>query len=143
MGYRSDVAIRLELPKGMKSEDVLSKLGKFTNNEYTNLFNNIKTKNITEDVECILLLAESIKWYSDYSDVKSVKEFLRWFEEEIDNNETLLDTNKFYIGEKLNFHFYGAYHFVRIGEDLNDIEEYQYGNLWDWIYVIREIDFNF
>lgn len=142
MGYRSDVAIRLELPKGMKSEDVLSKLGEFTNNEYTDIFNHIKTKNITEDVECILLLAESVKWYSHYHDVKSIELFLNWFEEEIDHNETLLDTNKFYIREK-NYHFYGAYHFVRIGEDLTDIEEHQYGNLWDWIYIIREIDLNF
>ena len=143
MGFRSDVAIRLELPKGMKSEDVLSKLGEFTNNDYTNLFDSIKAKNITEDVECILLVAESVKWYGSYADVKGVENFLNWFEKEIDNNETLLDTNNFYIGGKLNFHFYGAYHFVRIGEDLTDIEEHQYGNLWDWIYIIREIDLNF
>lgn len=143
MGYRSEVAIRLELPKGMKSEDALSKLKEFTNNEYTSFFDSIKTQNITEDVECILLLAEYVKWYSGYKDVKGVENFLNWFENEIDNNETMLDTNEFYIGEELNFHFYGAYHFVRIGEDLNDIEEHQYGNLWDWINVIREIDFNF
>jgi hypothetical protein len=143
MGYRSTIGIRIELPKGVKSSDVLSKLGEFTNNEYTNFFDNIKTTNITEDVECILLLAEYVKWYSGYKAVKGVEEFLNWFEKEIDHNETLLDTNEFYVEENLNFNFYGAYHFVRIGEDLNDIEEHQYGNLWDWINIIREIDFNF
>ena len=144
MSYRSEIAIRLELPKGMKSEDILEKIEEYTDMKAEKLFDKVLVEKISENLnlEIILLYHSYIEWRTDFYEIKAFENFLSWYNEIIDNNERLLDTDKFYVEDNLNFHFCGAYHFIRIGENIDDIEERCYGNLWDYIEIERKINLN-
>lgn len=144
MGYRSEVAVRLELPKGMSSSFMMQKIVEAIGGEVNNMFEHYKIETIATDVECITLYDSYIKWYSLYSDVIAFNNLLQWFEGLIEENnlQTMNGSKQFYV-EDVDYNFEGAYHFVRIGEDLNDIEEKTVGNLWDWIHIVREIRIDF
>ena len=69
--------------------------------------------------------AEHVKWYDDYDDVKSV-------EGALDNFEELFMNSKHDVPE-------GAYEYVRIGEDLDDLEVRYRGNVDYKLEVQRKI----
>ena len=69
--------------------------------------------------------AEYVKWYTDYDDVKSV-------EGALDNFEELFMNNKHDVPEC-------AYEYVRIGEDLDDLEVRYRGNVDYKLEVQRKI----
>lgn len=131
MGYRSEVAIRIEVPTCTTAEKLMERI----NNDYANLeelFDDIVVAKVG-DIEVIKLHASCVKWYSSFTDVSGFEEFLDDFEEEIDQREE--------DDDRMDFHNHnGAFHFVRIGEEYGDIEEKCVGGLCDYLGVCRYVE---
>ena len=68
-------------------------------------------------------LAEDVKWYEDYQDVKT--------------HEALIDLSKAWV-EMENKHIGGI--FMRVGEEMDDLVEESWGEHdWDWMCLSRQI----
>ena len=125
MGYRSEVAVRFDLPSkfGNDVKGFLEEIKKQTGIKNLNdLFDGYYTdKFYSEEDNVVILYAEYVKWYSGfYDDVDKFEEFMNDFED---------------------FYEDGAVHFVRIGENLEDIEEKIIGDPSGYLDVIREVGF--
>lgn len=78
---------------------------------------------VDEDNMAINFLAEDVKWYEDYEDVKG--------------HEALIDLSKSWVEDE-NKYIGGI--FMRIGEELDDLVEEEWGEAdWDWIQMSRQI----
>ena len=118
MGYRSDVGLCLQRPAYVK----LRNAGEALQHTDTEIDRHVQSlldhpQRTLECTEAVALYWDSVKWYSDYDDVRWIENLLSSFEEE-------------------------EYLFLRIGEETDDIEAK--GCYWDnpfGMYVAREIVF--
>lgn len=141
MGYRSDVAIAVSIPKSLSSNEQIMSLIKsedstnfelvkqlVTNFELTSNEDKqlelieylLFTYDAVDDMEIsdtyIKILTESFKWYDDYEDVSFIMNII----------------------DELKYEDFG---FIRIGEDYDDVETK--GAYWEYeMYVHRSICFN-
>ena len=142
VGYRSQVAytIRFTPPPKHPDRDDIAELKECKESFYTFLAE-AKAKfatamadehlSIDEENFALNFLAESVKWYDDYEDVKCHLALLQlaqeWAEDGDEKNGVAGNT---YIG--------GI--FMRIGEDSDDVTEESFGNHdWDWMHISRQI----
>lgn len=72
----------------------------------------------------MLLHADHIKWYDDYKEINEVHAAMDEFAE---------------LFARRDSHTHGAYEFIRIGEDMNDINEQNVGHIEWLISVERKI----
>ena len=128
MGCRSDVAILFTLPDNIPTEQVLKELqaclngmtlydGKPETLDW--IFNEIK---VDEEEHLIQLFAGDIKWYtgcSGYEDINNIMAYIHSFTDKYED---------------------GGYHFVRIGESIEDVEEEFDGDDIKWLGINRSID---
>lgn len=111
MGYRSDVYCEIKL-KGKTAAEVKQ--------EVENFMGRYKLYDIFDEVyktsdESLCVIAHSVKWYSDFDDVEAFTYY-------IDHIRNILDEDE----DKETFIY-----FCRIGEDIDDTEEYGIGyNVW-------------
>ena len=119
MGYYSDVAVRIEIAEGYDVNKVIENFKENFNNEYEvfDLENHLHYVK-----RGIVICGYSLKWYDSFGDVQA---FYKWCEEQEADNENI-----------------EGIHFVRIGEDLDDIEERVYGELWDYIHIRRDFEWD-
>ena len=133
MGYRSEVAIKMSRESYNKMLECIEKLEKGKLDEFTKTLNfdgypsvERVAQNVKElleldedegvirmDDEFVTLHFDYVKWYGSYLDVKIIEHFMR------------LDDN---------------YDFLRIGEDVEDIEEDFHTDTYPFS-VLRSIDF--
>lgn len=130
MGYRSEIAIRIEVPTCTTAEKLLERINK----DYVileKLFDEIVVKQEAYfeaiKFEVIKLHASYVKWYDSFNDVCNFNRFLDDFGDECEETNEELKQD-------------GAYHFLRIGEDWGDIEEKYRGNLFSYMSLVRSID---
>ena len=111
MGYRSDVvlAVAFETPEQM--EEVLAV---YAMDPLVQKFNIMQEWRMDEDHPRMVYFAESVKWYSEFEDVKAVSR---------------IDQVAGQFASKRGFN-YGLY-YLRFGEDINDVEETHGGNSMD------------
>lgn len=130
MGYRSTVAYTIRFT-GEHDEKVKQSFYTFlaeakANPDTAGCFADVEDEHfkVVESAWSINFFADGVKWYSEYSDVKSHEELLKLAEGWIDDGNDAI-----------------GYFFLRIGEELNDIDE-MYGGNWDcdWIRVSRAIE---
>lgn len=131
MGYRSEIAIRIEVPSCTTAEELLERINK----DYTILEELFDEIVVAKEgvIEVIKLHASYVKWYHHYTDISMFEQFLEDFEEEIEQREEDDDKTDF------NNHN-GAYHYIRIGEEYGDIEERCRGDLCDYMGICRYIE---
>lgn len=124
MGYRSEVAIQLE----KKAFDMVMKSIKKYNKTQNNGWEFAPDSILKKDDD-YLLQWDCIKWYSDYSDIRTVENVLN----ELDK-----------LTESENIDGY-RYHFVRVGESWSDIEirsnDDCYGNCFPETHIYIDDDF--
>ena len=101
MGYRSEVSIQLE----SKAFDMVMKSIKKYNSEQADGYEFYPDTILKKDDEYIIQWG-SVKWYSDYGDVKSVESVLT----ELDKYKESAEIDGF------------RYDFLRVGEESGDIE---------------------
>lgn len=93
-----------------------------------------------EDIDCLKplkannvwgchFIAENIKWYTDYSDIREFNEFAEKFVVFSESKEGMPE-------KQLNW----AYEFVRLGEQADDVEEHRSDNAEFILCVRREIE---
>ena len=118
MSYSSRVVIRIESEKEILDNfinDLKERLGKYWEND---LFKDYGL-NVKHDISAIIIDLPGCNWYildkNHYSRI--IENVLRYYEDEI------------------------AYHFLRIGEDLDDIEEEINGEMKKYLTLIREIKY--
>ena len=102
MGYRSEIGILVTLPRGVKAKTMVEKLfSKWDKEDFENVF---EVKERYEEFNYVYIHSKyDIKWYDTcYEDVKATMNFIRDFE---------------------NHYKTGGIHFVRIGENNDDLEE--------------------
>lgn len=131
MGYRSEVAVRIEVPSCTTAEKLIEKI----NIEYVKLeelFDDVVIEK-NDTIEIIKLHVNDIKWYHSYTDVSKFETFLDDFEIEIEEREENNDEMDFYNHN-------GACHFIRIGENYDDLEERCFGNLYDYMGICRYVN---
>lgn len=117
MGYYSDVAIAVQKKDYLKLKQAISSLCSAAElkNKSLNLIEAAKKKEIQIDKEKYVVLKwQSIKWYNDFEEISFIEKFLK----------------------KIPHH-----DFIRIGEEMDDIEEYQGTNHY-LIEVQRDISIN-
>jgi hypothetical protein len=142
VGYRSQVAYTIRFTPPYKHPDIddMAELKKCKESFYTFLAE-AKTKfpssiadehlSIDEPNMALNFLADAVKWYEDYEDVKCHTALLQlaqeWAEDGDEKNGVAGNT---YIG--------GI--FMRIGEETDDITEESFGNHdWEWMCISRQI----
>lgn len=117
MGYRSDVKYVIVFPSIEKRDEFLVKQKMLGSDETKKAINELET---LEGKPVARFHEEDTKWYDDYPDVKTHHALM----------ELAVDE------------FGGAYYFVRIGEDADDIEELNGGGTgldpWTYISLVRE-----
>lgn len=118
MGYRSDVTYIIECASTEEKEKFVALA--MLNNTYKKALD--ECKHVKEPTNYIVFDERSVKWYSDFEDVKCHEALLEYIDDLEDGN----------IAAK----------FVRIGEESDDTEEEAYGpNGWDIeLYISRSID---
>lgn len=117
MGYYSDVAMAMKKKDYAKLRQAISSL--FSDAELKNVSRNLieaaqKTEIKIDKEKYVVLKWQSIKWYNDFEEISFIEKFL----------------------EKIPHH-----DFIRIGEEMEDIEEYQ-GTHHYLIEVQRDISIN-
>ena len=75
-------------------------------------------------VDGIRLSWENIKWYNTFGTYPEINAFEDWLDKIIEDDAT-------------------SYHFIRIGEDLEDIEERVEGDPKYWVYITRKLETEF
>lgn len=117
MGYYSDVAIAVQKKDYFKLKQEISSL--FSDSELKNKSLNLieaaqKTEIQIDKEKYVVLKWQSIKWFNDFEEISFIEKFLK----------------------KIPHH-----DFIRIGEEMDDIEEYQ-GTHHYLIEVQRDISIN-
>lgn len=101
MGYRSEIGILVTLPRGVKAKTMVNHLfKKWDKDEFKQCF---EVKERYEEFNYVYIhTTRDLKWYESFKDVGATMKFIRDFE---------------------NHYKTGGIHFVRIGEEMDDIEE--------------------
>lgn len=125
MGYRSDVRALVYGP----TDKINALVARHAMSDNVNVFESWLKNHIEfeedEGITVIQLKVESVKWYSGYEDVAAWHEFMGPIDNQPPDDEVM------------------GYEFVRIGENVDDIEYSIGGNVEDRLYVRREIARNF
>ena len=138
MGYYSDIYVRIENLKNKTCIDMLYLISDIYNQRYQKYAPNSKPKNnfefihdtnatirMNETFQAITLVIRGAKWYESYPEVDSFMSMLNELDELYEDEGSIV----------------GA-HFIRIGEDYDDIEDKIYGSPNEYMNVIREVDEN-
>jgi len=119
MGYRSEVAYVVKFKDAKQRDDYLA-LQLVKQNEHTTQA--LKELSKLESNK-LFFHAEDVKWYDGYPDVKA-------------HTQIYLDAVELYGDD-------AGYRYVRIGEEVEDIEieeDGDYDDLWDYTSINRSID---
>jgi len=119
MGYRSNVAVMITAENKENFNRYLKELKESEDEALQSIIEDSDMADNGEDA--IRLNWEDVKWYEDYEDVGAFEDWL----ESITGDEGT------------------SYHFVRIGEDLDDIEERIEGDPNYWVYIERQLSTDF
>ena len=136
MGYRSTVAYTIRFTpnnQDTKQEEMKGSFELFLtqamrHEDTAKCFDDSDSDNLSVDIDgcAINFIAEDVKWYSDYSDVKC--------------HEDLLQMAREWVEEGNPHSQYLGYAFARVGEDSQDIVEEVGGNAdYDWVSVSRQV----
>lgn len=118
MGYRSQVAFALDKGLYLKYHMLMQKFPK-----------TLSTGKRLEHENAYYWFFDDWKWYPNYEEVKCIEDFIDTLEKESDQNSELIQEKDAYVG----------YGFLRIGEDIEDIE--MRGDSYDYaLWIQREID---
>jgi hypothetical protein len=119
MGYRSDVKALIYPVSGETNLLEYEKLKTLMNTTFKDVFEAWDDEYFKWNDKCRVLefSAESIKWYDSYPDIQKFTNFL----EEV---------------RELEY----EYEFIRLGEDMDDIEEDSTGDSQGFLYVSRSIE---
>lgn len=117
MGYRSDVAVVITVERKESFELILNELNAM---ELVKKYGSISDNG----VDGICIKWESIKWYTGFMGYDEINAFVKWLSKEAEEENI-------------------SYHFIRIGEDVSDIEEKVEGEPLYWAYVERSITTGF
>ena len=112
MGYRSDVAV------------IITAENKDNFKRYVEELKSMQTGDFADEikdngVDGIRISFSDIKWYRDFG-FEEIDEFEEWLDKIEEDGE--------------------SYHFVRIGEDLDDVEENIVGDPKYWVYIERKLE---
>ena len=121
MGYRSDVRALIYPSNGDQNLVEYEKLKLLMNTTFKDVYEAWGDDYFTWDDKHRVLKfsAESVKWYESYPDVAKFSPFL----DEV---------------HKLDY----EYEFIRVGEDMDDIEDDSTGDSESYMYVARTIEVN-
>jgi hypothetical protein len=127
MGYRSDVAYKIKFEnEGQWNVFLLEAKSK----PETRLCFEDECLSVVHDKQEIRFVAEGVKWYEDYEDVKCHTQLLDLCHE---YNERIAERDK-------DPSPVVSYLFRRVGESEDDLEERHGGDPdWDWVELIRYI----
>lgn len=115
MGYRSEVGVLFTLPTNKTIEQVIKELLFY----YPDLKEDFSITTINEDKEYLFIRTKfDLKWYKNFTDVKDFMGYLYDFGELKD----------------------AGVHYLRIGENYEDIEEIIYGKPLKYLKLERYID---
>lgn len=116
MGYRSDVAVMITAENKENFKKYLEEL------KNDPLLKQLVSygKMADNGRDGIRLNWESIKWYDTFGTFPEINAFEEWLDKIVEDEET-------------------SYHFVRIGEDLEDVEENIEGDPKYWVYITRQL----
>ena len=131
MGYRSDVAYTIRF---VSDDDTKNRQSFYTflaeaksKAAIAGCFNAHWNEVEVDEVRLrINFTADNVKWYEDYADVQCHEALIsladEWANDELNNSGI-------------------AYRFVRIGEEVEDVESRTGGTAeWDWVNVVRSIE---
>jgi len=135
MGYRSTVAYTIRFTPVIREHEGIDEEKAFkeakdsfyvflaeAKSKLSGVFGD-KCLSVDESNMAINFLAENVKWYEDYEDVKA--------------HTALQDLSKSWVDDE-NKHIGGI--FMRIGEESDDVIEEGWGEHdWDWMCVSRQI----
>lgn len=116
MGYRSDIGMLITLPENVSAKEIVDRFRKaWGEKDFETDFE------VDEDVRgCVFLHIDDVKWYENfYEEVDNVMEIVNNWE----------DTYKT-----------GGIHFVRIGEEYDDVEEIVKGDVKEFLGMSRTIE---
>ena len=122
MGYYSQVCYRIEGTKDNLDLFVRDLKDRLIKNNYEEDFFNNSFARLIVNEDYIIIHLPNCKWY-DF----------------IDNHFAQIITKivkEYHFDKELI-----EYHFIRIGEDLEDIEEYFTDNVGEYLYIVREIEY--
>ena len=154
MGYRSDVALRIEMEDGHSAKELLKAIQDYAKNadeiegkttdRYDLLSRNADTLKVIDDKE-LTFGWNFIKWYEGYHDVDFVNDLIEEIRDILHFSEQDVKEAKEEIkeaGEKEPFlyPYIAGIHFVRLGEDYDDFEEMLEGDVQHPIGLVRYID---
>jgi hypothetical protein len=122
MGYRSDVAYVIKFEDIEKRDAFVSLMLAKNEQHITQALDEVKHDYKTEAI--ITFEAQGQKWYDSYPDVQV-------------HHQLMSDAAALFDGE---------YRFVRIGEDVNDIDVQEHGHnydLWEYVEPVTTLRINF
>lgn len=119
MGYRSEVMVAITV----ENEDNFKKyLEELKDNRFFHLIDGDTIS--TNGKDGIKLHWPSIKWYNTFGSYPEINEFESWLDEIVEDEGT-------------------SYHFIRVGEELEDVEERIEGDPNYWVYIDRSLSADF
>jgi hypothetical protein len=123
MGYRSNVTTVITVENKKNFKKYLKELKELKDDE--SMKELIDDAEFTDNgVDGIRLSWESIKWYNCLGSYPEIIAFENWLDKIAEDEDT-------------------SYHFVRIGEDLDDVEERIEGDPKYWVYIERRLETDF
>lgn len=131
MGYRSDVAYKIKFEdEGQWNVFLLEAKSK----PETRLCFEDESLSVVHDKQEIRFIAQAVKWYEDFEDVKCHTHLLDLCDDYLERQEkNFVDGGVTNIKEPVV-----SYLFRRIGESEDDLEERHGGDPdWDWVELIR------
>ena len=117
MGYRSDISILITLPEKVSAEEVIDKFRKAWDRQEADFD---KYFEINQNVNgCVFLGISDVKWYEyTFEEVTNVMELVRHWDEHYES---------------------GGVHYIRLGEDYEDIEEIVSGDCEEYLSLVRYV----
>ena len=119
MGYRSEVGILITLPNNVKAQEIIDKFKNAWGEDFDKMFE-VDTDSVND---CVYLKIDDVKWYEGkdfgFKEVNNVMELVR-------NWESHYDT--------------GGVHYIRIGENYEDVEEIVSGDVEEYLSLCRTIE---
>ena len=135
MGYYSEVTVEFYI-EGLAPKDIYAKIKYDLKNDFGVLLYDLFDR-VAFTHNAVILTAESVKWYETYKEVASFHKYISELGDHMDYDNDEVDEDDFN-------HIEGYIHFIRIGENYDDIEDYGWGNYWDSeIHVERYIEYDY
>lgn len=133
MGYRSDVAYKIKFDNAEQWNVFLIEA---KSKPETRMCFEDESLTVVHDKQEIRFLAEGVKWYGDYEDVKCHHKLFELCDEYNERQEkAFIDAREPSITPP-----WASYLFRRIGEQDDDIEDLHGGDPdWDWVFLSRQL----